>query len=854
MTPFRYCRALVVVGLMAALAIAPTADPARAATTFTVDSALDLPDNVPGDGSCAASTNSITTAGPIEPVCTLRAAVEEANALAGDDTIQFDPSIDGIPISVDSPGQTAIFISAFPAAKLTIDGNGPTQTLIDGCANFPNCVADRTIFEVADTSAEFRDLAIRGGRGSNAGGVFADDATIAFHSVSFEGNAATQMTFGGGAIMSNSSALSVDASTFVNNSSPTEGGAILSYQDPPGLASITNSTFDNNQAPIGGAISSHGAMAVAQSTFTSNDASNQGGAIATTFSLEAAGALLVEDSTFTQNAAENAGGAISKIAGAATVRRTNIIDNDVTVACCSGHTGAGISNAAGDLTVEDSLIQDGRSLIGGGVYVQAGTVSIVRSALIGNGATFGGAVTLDGGTLTLTNSTLSSNIAQRGPAIDIESPQPTTTRLNHVTVADNVHGLAPAGGPVLSQAIFVNVASAAHDFAMKNSVLKNAAGNCLLAGASPIFSSTGTISSDGTCPGSTQANPLIAPLTGVGRAQGHYPLPGSPLIDAVSDCTLIGGGAVADDQRSTARPQSSICEIGAIEIPQAGITPLFNQMPGFTGTGVRSIEHAGAHPFDTEAADDFVVPDNQQWSIHTVGTFGIIDGTPPQSFNVRFYAADGSLPGALIAERLNQPWSGAQPLYLISLDTPVPLTPGTYWLAVQANNPVNDQGWYWAAIPELFGSPAAWRNPSGTFAAQCTDWQTRGTTCGVLPALPDQVFELVGTLDSDADGCTDIEEFGWDPNFGGDRDPFDGFDYYDVTGDRSIDLGDTLLILQHFGHGPADDPLDPFLDRYVPSQDKPFRPAQATGNFLGIDLGDALANLQSFGHDCSEAP
>jgi CSLREA domain-containing protein len=42
-----------------------------------VNSTLDAIDAVPGDGICA-------TAGPT-PVCTLRAAVQEANALAGDE-------------------------------------------------------------------------------------------------------------------------------------------------------------------------------------------------------------------------------------------------------------------------------------------------------------------------------------------------------------------------------------------------------------------------------------------------------------------------------------------------------------------------------------------------------------------------------------------------------------------------------------------------------------------------------------------------------------------------------------------------------------------------------------------------
>ncbi len=62
----------------AGLAVFP-ADPADAATTLTVNSTGDQSDRNPGDGIC------LTGAGK----CSLRAAIEEANALAGPDTIAF---------------------------------------------------------------------------------------------------------------------------------------------------------------------------------------------------------------------------------------------------------------------------------------------------------------------------------------------------------------------------------------------------------------------------------------------------------------------------------------------------------------------------------------------------------------------------------------------------------------------------------------------------------------------------------------------------------------------------------------------------------------------------------------------
>jgi parallel beta-helix repeat protein len=109
-------------------------------------------------------------------------------------------------------------------------------------------------------------------------------------------------------------------------------------------------------------------------------------------------------------------------------------------------------------------------------------------------------------------------------------------------------------------------------------------------------------------------------------------------------------------------------------------------------------------------------------------------------------------------------------------------------------------------------------------------------------------------VDTDGDGCTDAAEGGTEPRSGGDRDPNDGWDFFDVTGDRSIDLADALAILERFGANLGDADYDPALDRYAPDPSKPWRTAAATGTHVGIDLGDALLNLQSFGHDCSPPP
>lgn len=69
---------ILAVGLIAVAVPTLTPIPASAAT-FTVNSTADTPDASVGDGFCDVGGN----------VCTLRAAIEEANADEGEDTILF---------------------------------------------------------------------------------------------------------------------------------------------------------------------------------------------------------------------------------------------------------------------------------------------------------------------------------------------------------------------------------------------------------------------------------------------------------------------------------------------------------------------------------------------------------------------------------------------------------------------------------------------------------------------------------------------------------------------------------------------------------------------------------------------
>src|SRR5688572_14443274 len=80
-------RALGVMSLLSAFLVGPLAPQASAdPTTFTLNSTADQVDATPGDGVCATGDQ---VGNPPAAECTLRAAVEEANASAGPQTIHL---------------------------------------------------------------------------------------------------------------------------------------------------------------------------------------------------------------------------------------------------------------------------------------------------------------------------------------------------------------------------------------------------------------------------------------------------------------------------------------------------------------------------------------------------------------------------------------------------------------------------------------------------------------------------------------------------------------------------------------------------------------------------------------------
>jgi hypothetical protein len=93
----------------------------------------------------------------------------------------------------------------------------------------------------------------------------------------------------------------------------------------------------------------------------------------------------------------------------------------------------------------------------------------------------------------------------------------------------------------------------------------------------------------------------------------------------------------------------------------------------------------------------------------------------------------------MVAERLNQSYTVSGGEVWISVDPPVELGPGTYWVGLQARLDYLPGGSLalWLARTAQSNAGAAWRNPGDGWSTGCTTFQRR---LDCLPQLtePDQ--------------------------------------------------------------------------------------------------------------------
>lgn len=257
--------------------------------TFTVTKTSDS-----NDGLCDAD-------------CSLREAVFAANNAAGDDIVEFDAMIFGVPQTVNVTlgeivlgSNGALTINGTGANMLTIDGNMSSRIISTGIGVFAT-INDATfthgngagalntgrggaIYNVSGTLTLNRVI-VTGNTGANGGGLNNASATggsggvLTLNECIVSNNTSTGS--GGGMQNFSTSTVTINNSTFMGNTSGgTTGGGGGQFN---GALRITNSTFVNNNAPggTGGGFQSNGTLGavITNVTVSGNTSTNNGGGI-----------------------------------------------------------------------------------------------------------------------------------------------------------------------------------------------------------------------------------------------------------------------------------------------------------------------------------------------------------------------------------------------------------------------------------------------------------------------------------------------------------------------------------------------------------------------------------------------
>lgn len=353
--------------LTAAVLASSMASPAMAAT-FTVDSPDDHPDASPGDRKCADASGA----------CTLRAALQEANATSRADNIVLTTNV--YQLTIAGAGEDMAATGDLDVlSPLSIDGN---NSVIDANG------IDRAFDVLAPGRLEISDVRVMNGAppAAESGGAFRSDSDLSITGSKINNNTVTGAGASGGAVFNNGGNLNMFNSTMSGNSAVRAGGAIEANAGVTVLR--RTSMYENAAGPEpgnGGGLHLTGAGEVTMSSgvVRNNTATAEGGGLWNS----AVGKLTVSDVVLSFNVAngneaDQGGGALFNDGGTMFVFDSSIDNNTADGAAGSG---GGILNNLGTLRVKDSKLYANTSArAGGGIESNEGVTNLQRVDLIGN--------------------------------------------------------------------------------------------------------------------------------------------------------------------------------------------------------------------------------------------------------------------------------------------------------------------------------------------------------------------------------------------------------------------------------------------------------------------------------------
>ncbi|MCP5487692.1 MAG: right-handed parallel beta-helix repeat-containing protein [Verrucomicrobia bacterium] len=256
------------------------------------------------------------------------------------------------------------------------------------------------------------------------------------------------------------------------------------------------------------------------------------------------GDVSIHRSRFAYNSAQGGGGgAIAALYG------NHVIDQSLIVSNWADDVGGGVLNAYGDMVISNSTVSGNQSVLqeGGGVFNGEGTTTIHHATIVENMANgTGGGIYCDSGApkVFLHNSIVANNVSWPG------------------LTPDDVNASLNLSGDNIIEKRYPEIS---------------------------IFTLPATLSTN---------DPQIAPLADLGGPTwGHYPLPGSPAINAATSTSTS-----VVDQRGL--PRDNEPDIGAVEASVLMVNTTADQTNGvFTG-GVALREAVDILPFGGQVLFD----------------------------------------------------------------------------------------------------------------------------------------------------------------------------------------------------------------------------------------------------------
>lgn len=209
------------------------------------------------------------------------------------------------------------------------------------------------------------------------------------------------------------------------------------------------------------------------------------------------------------------------------------------------------------------------------------------------------------------------------------------------------------------------------------------------------------------------------------------------------------GAAAAGHAGAAPAPSGGSQRISVTEVTGAIPNVLHDQMDHDAGSGVSSQEfEAAMNTYNSLAADDFTIPPGQTWTLTGVDAGGqYYSGPGPAgAFNVYFFADEGGVPGPTAGSATGLAYADADNgSPLIEFASPIVLSAGTYWIALQARQDFSPAGqWAWQYRAARSGNGPVWKNPGGGFGSGCSYWQPLAT-CVAAASGVDLMFRLRGT-------------------------------------------------------------------------------------------------------------